>query len=908
METVYYQLLRANWKKTSTREAFFQRLISDLAQILPQHDALLRQKFEQNILKDGYAFAQEKSRQTDQFIVSLTDYTIKTVFSDVTDDDPFDLIATGGYGRQELSPYSDIDLLFLIPEATTKRNFQIQQRVEFILYVLWDLGFKVGYAVRQVDQCLRAAKETLSVCTSLLESRLLWGKGRLYNTLQTRYQRSIVKHNSNFFFQKLEETQERHQRMQSSLSMLEPDIKHSQGGLRDCQVLLWWAKFYYRITSLDQLGTVFYPQEIRLFLDSYRFLWTVRCHLHFICGRAQERLEMSLQESIADKMRYASRGQNTSVKRLIKRYYWAAKNIAYLTSLLSATLEIDLQKNVSRYNFWRVFSRSMEETGFRAQGKWLLNTSETQFQNDPKDIIKLFILLQKKEYALHPTLVRNLSRSLGWITALRQDPEANQLFLTLFNHRYNPEPCLRYMNQTSVLRRFIPEFGRIVAQMPYDLYHHYTVDEHTLRALGILYRVKHRLSDLPNIEKVAQEISSHPRVLYLALLFHDLAKDRSSDHAADGALIAERLCRRFNLPQDETDAISWLVGSHLFLSHMAFKRDLNDMQTILSVSSRVGNSIERLNLLYLMTAVDIQAVSPHQWTTWRAALLETLYNRVKTFLSGDLTSQDQERRETIQNQLRQSLIDWSWREIERFISLFPKDYWLSFSLPRHLLHAAILRAEWQRPSTAEPFYVFKREDDPYHSLTRITVYAPKTDHTFALLTGLMTIVGANIIHLNCFTIGSMMLFVFEIQDGETGGCFQNLKKIARLSVLFEEMREDTFSFLHHLETALPLKQSPIPIQVEIDQKASQESTVIEVRGMDRLGFLYGIARALTLETDLQISWAKVATFGNRAYDVFYVQDRYGDKIVEPARLAPIVQTLEKGFNALPTQSKSRNSP
>src|SRR5712691_2770763 len=548
----------------------------------------IRRRFE----ADGTAIRaiSEQCFLVDQLIRVLYDLATETIYplGNPTAGEKMAIVAVGGYGRGELAPFSDVDLLFLLPYKQTPHTEQV---IESLLYLLWDLGLKVGQATRSVTECLRYAKADLTIRTAILEARYVWGEQALYEELKSRFEAEIVRGTAAQFVEaKLAERDARHQRVGDSRYQLEPNIKEGKGGLRDLHTLFWIAKYIYRVDDVGKLVElgVLSTEESQRFDHAQSFLWTVRCHLHYLAGRAEERLTFDLQAQIARQMGYADDARTRGVERFMKDYFLVAKDVGDLTRIFCAILEAD-QKRKRRLSWVRWGAGRRALGGFLLDGEWLTIPAEDFFTKDPVALLRLFHVAQEHGLDIHPRALRTASQSLTLVDrGLREDPEANRLFLEILTSRKDPETALRRMNEAGILGRFIPDFGRVVAQMQYDMYHHYTVDEHTLFAIGILHKIESgRLKDEhPLATQLAATIVSR-RALYLAVLLHDIAKGRGGDHSEIGERIALELGPRLGLSGEETETVAWLVRWHLLMSGTAFKLEISELKTVGDFEERV---------------------------------------------------------------------------------------------------------------------------------------------------------------------------------------------------------------------------------------------------------------------------------------------------------------------------------
>jgi [protein-PII] uridylyltransferase len=850
----------------------------------------IRRRFEAT--GDGAALVREQSFLVDQLIRVMFDLVTGEIYPlpNPTSGERLAIVAVGGYGRGELAPYSDIDLLFLLPY---KRTPHTEQVVEYLLYLLWDLGLKIGQATRSVEECLRQAKADLTIRTGLVEARYLWGEQALFNELKRRFDSDIVRGSAAQFVEaKLAERDARHQRVGDSRYQLEPNIKEGKGGLRDLHTLFWIAKYIYRtddVGKLVDLG-VLSMEESKRFDHAQSFLWAVRCHLHYLAGRAEERLTFDLQAQIARQMGYADDAKSRGVERFMKDYFLVAKDVGDLTRIFCAILEAD-QKRKRRLSWVRWGAGRRELGGFILDGEWLTIPAEDFFKTNSVALLRLFQVAQAHGLDIHPRAMRAVSQSLRLVDGLREDPEANQLFLDILTSRKDPETALRRMNEAGILGRFIPDFGRVVAQMQYDMYHHYTVDEHTLFAIGILHKIETGLlkEEHPLATELAATIVSR-RALYLAVLLHDIAKGRGGDHSEIGERIALELGPRLRLSGEETETVAWLVRWHLLMSGTAFKLDIGDLKTVGDFVERV-QSPERLKLLLILTVADIRAVGPNVWNGWKATLLRELYHRAIEVMSGGLTVEGRDLRvATAQAAARRLLPDFSEEEFTTFAALGYPFYWLSFDPETHARHARLMR---EAELTGAPLTVEKRVDQQ-RSVTEITLYTADHAGLFSRIAGALAISGANIVDARIMTMSNgMALDTFWVQD-LAGRQFDRPDKLARLAVIFENVLSGDLK--PHRELTRPpafvsrLQVFTVMPRVLIDNKASASHTVIEVNGRDRPGLLYEVTRELT-RLNLQISSAKISTYGEKVVDVFYVKNLFGHKVEQPTKLSEIQNAL-----------------
>ena len=829
----------------------------------------------------------------DQLIRVVFDFTVNRVFRlpNPTSSERLSVIAVGGYGRGELAPFSDIDLLFLHPYKQTPWGEQV---VEYMLYLLWDLGLKVGHSSRDVDECLRQAKGDVTVRTALLEARWIWGDRELFDALKKKFAAFAAATGPEFVEAKLAERDARHRRMGDSRYFVEPNLKENKGGLRDLHTLFWIAKYLYGSGDLSVLVEkgILTQDEYKRFLAAHNFLLTVRCHLHYLANRAEERLTVDVQRELSLRMGYMDRAGSRGVERFMKHYYLTAKDIGDLTRIFAAALEEQSRKK-RRFSLVRRRRALAEAPGLALDGDRITVQDEEVFQRDPVNLLRLFHIAQARDLDVHPNALRLVRRSLKLINgALREDEEANRLFMDMLTSRKDPEKTLRRLSEAGVFGRFVPDFGRVIAQTQHDMYHVYTVDEHTVRAIGILSQIEQGqlAEDHPLANDIIHKIVSR-RVLYLSVLLHDIAKGRGGDHSVLGEAIAKKLGPRLGLSEAETETTAWLVRYHLAMSAVSFKRDLNDAKTIADFVQLV-QSPERLRLLLVLTVVDIRAVGPTVWNGWKGQLLRDLYYRTEEVLSGgDVTVGRKQRVAAAKESVLKLMPELALRGVNSLLKRHYDSYWLSHDAETVARHARLMRdADKQNQHLTLDFRF-----DRFRAVTEMTLYA--TDHPglFARVAGAIAVSGGNIVDAKVFTTtDGMALDTFYIQDAD-GSAFDRPERIERLKLAIDRTLSGELLPMQSIAPEKPGVPSRARVYtvapvVLIDNNASLKSTVIEVNGRDRPGLLYDVTRAL-YSLSLSIASAHIATYGERAVDVFYVHDLTGMKVTQKARLATIEKRL-----------------
>ena len=863
---------------------------------LSQGVAEIRRRFEAS--NDGAACMRANCWLMDQIIRGIAGFAAQHEFpaNNLTDAERIAIAAVGGYGRGELAPESDVDLLFLRPYKQTARG---EQLVEFTLYLLWDLGLKVGHATRSCDECVRQAKSDMTIRTAMLECRPLWGDEELYVEMRQRFFSDVAQGSPlDFVEAKLAESDARHRKLGDSRYVVEPNIKDGKGGLRDLHTLFWIGKYCYRVEEVGELVErgVLSMAEARRFAKAQKLIWTIRCHLHYLSGRPEERLTFDLQPVIAERLGYTDRAGARAVERFMKHYFLTAKDVGDLTRIFCAAIEDQYQ----RRRKWSPLSflRAPATIGdFRIESDRITVTDDGVFERNPTNIIRLFHEAQTRDVMIHPYALRLLTQNLKRIDKdLRRDPEANRLFLGMLTSVNSPARTLRRMSEAKVLGRFVPDFGRVVAQMQFDMYHLYTVDEHTLMCIAVLHEIES--GTLQEIAPIATEVVHKVlsrRELYVAMFLHDIAKGRGGDHSILGERVARRICTRLGMTGEETDTVAWLVRWHLLMSNTAFKRDVNDPKTVEDFV-KIVQSPERLRLLLVLTVADIRGVGLHVWNGWKAQLLRDLYHAANEALVGQSTTRGAAvRAEGAKLRLKDELVGRGWDEaaIETHLGLGYQPYWLSHDLETHVHHAQMIR-EAMRDGA---HLAVDTRVDAYREVTEVTVYV--TDHPglFSRIAGAMSAVGANVVDAKIATLSNgMALDTFMIQDNDRTA-FDRPDKRARLASAIER----TLSGQVNLEDAIAKRKPSIPKRtralrvpprVLIDDKASVTHTVIEVNAHDEPGVLWRMTRALAYH-GLQIHSATISTYGERFVDVFYVKDVFGLKIESESKKRDVREALLK---------------
>jgi len=842
---------------------------------------------------NGSECAQGHAFLVDQVVRLIHDHVVGRVYraSNRSTGERIALVAVGGYGRGEMAPHSDVDIAFVTPNKPTA---WCEQVIEAMLYFLWDLGLKVGHSTRSLDELVRQAKGDLTIRTALLEGRYVWGDRAIYEESQRRFWTDVAAGTERqFVAEKLAERNERHKRLGDSRYVVEPNVKEGKGCLRDLHTLYWIGKYIHKVRDPSELVDVglLTGIEYRAFRRAENFFWAVRCHLHTITRRPEDRLTFDLQREVALRMNFADRPGKSAVERFMHLFFLHARQVGSLTGVFLA--QLDEQWAAQRMGFFaklRARRRSRRKIGaFAVVADKVAAGGNDFFAQDPVRLIELFHVADREGMEIHPETMRQAHRDAGLIdAAVRRDPRANQMFMDILTSRRDPETVLRWMSEAGVFGRFIPDFGRVIAQMQFDMYHHYTVDEHTIRAIGLLARIEQgvEVEQHPLATEVIGEIASR-RVLYVATLLHDIAKGRSGDHSVLGAEIAMKLCPRLGMSPAETEMVAWLVRWHLLMSATAFKRDLADTKTIADFAGTV-QSAERLRLLLLLTIVDIRAVGPGIWNSWKRQLLGDLYVAAHEVLRLGHKQFGRAERIAAKKKAAAALL----KERDALIGTVGRQlvdaYWIAEPEDIIAMNLQQLDIALDEPLSVEARYY------PARGATLVTVIAADHPGLFYRIAGGIHLAGGNIIDARIHTTrNGVALDNFLVQD-PLGRPLNEEIQIGRLKTAIADALANKAKLLPQL-AARPLARPRAeafevhPIVI-FDHKASDRFTVIEIGALDRPALLSRLARAL-FEARLIVHSAHIATYGERAVDTFYVTDVLGSKVTGDARLRTIERRL-----------------
>jgi [protein-PII] uridylyltransferase len=836
----------------------------------------------------GHECAEAQAFLVDQLVRTIHDHVITDVYPshNRTAGERLTIMAVGGYGRGEMAPHSDVDIAFVTPG---KQTSWCEQVIEAMLYYLWDLGLKVGQSSRSLDDLVRMGRGDLTIRTALLEGRYVWGDQALFDEAQARFWNEVVAGTERqYVAEKLADRNDRHKRLGDSRYVVEPNVKEGKGGLRDLHTLYWIGKYIHHVRDVSELvdvGLLTAP-EYRAFRRAENFFWAVRCHLHAITGRAEDRLTFDLQREVAARMQFADRPGKSAVERFMQYFFLQAKRVGHLTGLFLAQLDEQFAKKAPRGLLAGFRARKRSLKGFVVFGGKIDVPSDDWFAADPVRLIEMFVLADANSLEIHPDAMRLAVRDARLVDTVRTDARANALFLDLLTSRHDPETVLRWLNEAGVFGRFVPDFGRVNAQMQFDMYHHYTVDEHTIRAIGLMARIEkgELKADHPMASGLIHKIV-HRRVLYIAILLHDIAKGRRGDHSELGGEVALKLCPRLGLSNDETQLVAWLVRTHLLMSAVAFKRDLADWKTIADFVAQV-QTVERLRLLSLLTIVDIRAVGPGVWNGWKRQLINELYDAAEERMRLGHVEHGRAQRVAAKQAAVAARLG---RELPaKTLKLFNDAYWIAE--PDDIVAMNLTQLEAAKGAALD----VHTEYYAARGATLVTVIAADHPGLFYRIAGGIHLAGGNIIDARIHTArNGMAVDNFLVQD-PLGRPFSEDSQLARIRKMIEDALANRVKLVtqlaarpHSRPRADAFAVSP---SAEFDNQASNRFTVIEVSARDRPALLSRLARTL-FEAKLMVHSAHIATYGERAVDTFYVTDLLGEKVDSVTRLKALEKKL-----------------
>jgi [protein-PII] uridylyltransferase len=804
------------------------------------------------------------------------------------------ILALGGYGRRELHPCSDIDIMFLFGKEL---HPCINSLVERVLYTLWDMGLAVGHSCRSIMECVRMARKDLTIKTSLLEARYVTGDCSIWEMFEARLNKEVIGEKvSQFLRQKVEELEARYEKFGRSLYVQEPNLKESMGGLRDLHAAQWMARARYQTSELEGLAQqgVIGPEDLEGAQEALNFMWRLRNELHYLYGQKNDVLSLAVQRQVADHLGYQDSEGGFGVEYLMRQYYLHAKFLHHLSEKI--IYRCLLHTSGVREIMERFRAREMGDGLVEMRGKIGIWAKDREgFVKDPLNLLRVFLRALRNGYSLTQDM-RDLIRSR--VSCLdegfRKSSKAFELFLSILREGPGLGRILRLMHECGLLGAYLPEFAHLTCLVQYDFYHKYTVDEHTFVAFDHLEKLLSTPPSEPNeFYSIARELE-RPELFKLALLLHDVGKAEGKDHVNKGARIVTSLLSRFPLSEEEKELVLFLVSHHLTMAHIAERRDLDDVRVIIEFAGMIRD-LPRLKMLYLHTFLDIKAVSPEAWTEWKSTLLWELYIKSHTILTRGIPEQQEDllRAEKIRGQILQNLrkeMDQAF--IANHLSEMPVRYLLTTPEAKIASHLRLAQGLDGRSVTTDVHHF------PRIGYSEFTVCTLSHPGLFASIVGVLSAHRINVLSAQIYTRSDGLVFdTFQVNnlrgmavtneslwqrvESELDGVLKGRIQVEDLIAAHRKGHRDRFG----------KKVLALPPRVDFDNRISDSYTVIDVRAADRLGILYLISQTLSF-LGLDIAYAKITTEVDQAMDVFYVTEKEGGKVEDEARLAWIKRTLE----------------
>ncbi|GFO61377.1 bifunctional uridylyltransferase/uridylyl-removing enzyme [Geomonas silvestris] len=834
-----------------------------------------------------------------QAITAMTDALVVRLFTALSDDfqitgksGELALIAVGGYGRGELNPYSDLDLMFLYKGKDSKRVEEVANR---LLYFLWDLRLDVGYSVRTIQDCVEMANGDVTVKTALLDARLLHGSESLFHELKkVMVSQVLAKRSDAFIGEKIEELKKRREKYGSSVYILEPNLKEGEGCLRDLHTAMWVAKVKYKVDEPRELVIkgVLSEEDIAVYYSSLNYLWRIRNELHYAAGRKNDQLTFDAQISLARFFGYEDRGKVLAVEQFMQDFYLHANRVEHFASVLITKCS---QRDEGARKFLGYFTRRPVGEGFYVMKGELVVPDETVIQKDPIRLMRIFEFAQKQGVEISVSTKGLVRDNLDLVNdKFRRSKEAHTSFCNILQCDKSVYETLQQMHHLGFLNRYIPEFERINCKVQHDAYHIYTVDTHTLFAVEEITKLWHgeHKDDLPLLTQLAKEIDKR-WLLLLAVMLHDIGKGGGGGHAELGAELSKTIARRMGLTKEDSERLQFLVRQHLLMAHIAQRRDLHDEGMIIQFARQMEKS-ENLKMLYLLTYADIKAVGPDVWTEWKGLLLQELYEKAFQVLErGDFkleASGDRVRR--VKRAVYDLLSsDFPAQPIKDELQALSTRHLLSYSPEIIAGHMRILLG-----LSSEHTLELKLGHEVDKGYTNCTICTYDIPGLFSMITGVMAANGMNILGAQIHTNkNGKVLDILQVNSPQgfvitDEGRWSRLESDLR-QVLRGEVKVDALVAKRHRPSILSEKAKPtMPARVEIDNEVSGDYTVIDIYAHDKVGLLYSITSTLT-RLGLYIGVSKISTKVDQVADVFYVKDIFGQKISDAEKLDEIRRDL-----------------
>lgn len=803
------------------------------------------------------------------------------------------LLAVGGYGRRELLPCSDIDLLILAEESSLETN---QQLLESFITFLWDTSLDIGHSIRTIKECVEQASEDITIVTNLMESRTICGDKEPHQVLMPQITPENIWPSKEFFKAKWDEQISRHKKFGNTEYNLEPNIKSSLGGLRDIQMIGWIAKRHFAVNNIDELVDNHFltAEEYEIMLNGQSFLLKIRFAMHMIAGREEDRLLFQHQKKIADMFGYKDTDANLGVELFMKHYFRWAGALSELNDLIMQLFDETILRACDAEEIMEINPR------FRIRNNHIEAANDRVFSQNPSALLEIFVLMSQYENitGVRASTIRQVRENRHLIDdEFREDERNKQLFLDLIRSPRKVASHIKLMKRYGILGKFIPAFGDIIGQTQLDLFHIYTVDAHTIMVLKNARRFCYEdmREKYPIAASVMKRIEKK-ELLYLACLFHDIGKGRGGDHSTLGAEDAYQFCRSFGYNLRDSNMVSWLVKNHLRMSHISQKKDLSDPDVIRKFALNVGDETH-LDLLFALTVADINGTNPNLWNSWRASLLRQLYYETKRALRRGLENiadkQDliEERQQQARQKLSECNIDISL--VELAWSNAGDDYFMRESANDIAWHTEAIAKNFDNDTAL--VLVKESSDIIFNNATQIFIHAKDRHHTFALVTAVLELHHMNIVDAKVYSSNSgYILDTFLVLDGN-GEALQHDDE--RMLLIQQELKEkldssDFEQIRNNRRVPRQLKFFTIPTSARITQNIEKNFSVLEVIAADRPGLLATIGDTF-FEFGVTLSNAKISTLGERVEDVFFITNSDGNAIDDEALCLRIEKTICK---------------
>ena len=843
---------------------------------LHESRALLAQRFEQDAPVRELVY--EAARFTDQILARLWKQFMPPAAE-------ASLIAVGGYGRGELHPASDIDLLILTADEPTG----LAEHIEPLVMFLWDIGLEVGHSARSLEQCVEEARDDITVITNLVESRHLAGDAGLYKRLSEATAPERIWSSPAFFSAKVKEQRQRHEKFDDSGQNLEPDIKESPGGLRDIQTIGWVAKRHFGVRSMPALVEHGFlnDQEFEQLCRGEEHLWRVRYALHLLTGRHEERLLFEYQRALAKRFGYTDERANLAVEQFMQEYYRRVVEMQRLNEMLLQLFEEAILLNNQLGEPQPINRR------FQSRNGYLEVSNPSTFARYPLAMLEMFLLLQQ-----HPALHGVRASTIRLARAhrhliderFRRDIRARALFLEIFREHNGLTHATRRMHRYGILSRYLPSFHAVTGLMQFDLFHVYTVDEHILMVIRNMRRFaldKHA-NECARCNEVYAKLPK-PELLYLSGLFHDIAKGRGGDHSDLGAVDAREFCLLHDLSPFDSELVAWLVKNHLVMSYTAQHKDIDDPEAIQEFAELVGSRM-RLDYLYLLTVADMRGTNPARWNSWKGALLDHLHSRTAEALERGL-DRPQQQDELITERQAEARIrlmkqGYDNHNLNLLWMSLSTDYFLQNSVDAIAWHTKLL---WPPGKRIEQIHVALREDE-IHRCTELFVYGPDRDNLFAHSTALLDQLGLNVLGARIHNTSQGLSLNNYLVLEEDGSRIEGEERLEGIRLYLEEGLNEADFRQGQPRIPRQLKNFQTPSEISFEQDDTRVVTWMRLDTSDRPGLLSLVGQAFAAN-ELRLHTARIATAGAEAQDTFAITDREDQPITDPQQLAAIAESI-----------------